>query len=292
MNEHFIDYYGEVKKQKKATVKGAMRSLALSALAALSSDKALLKPRVHFLYIHHTFRDEEAQLESLLKRLSQHHTFISYSEAVQKVLSGQIDRPYITFSSDDGFKNNLKAAEILSRYNASACFFINPGIIGETDYGKISKHCNETLKFPTVEFLNWNEVNKLQEMGHEIGGHTMMHMNIAEHTADAINADLHDTYQSLLTHCGPTPHFAFPYGRFFHFSSVGRKAVFNNGFTTCATAERGAHITDGTTISAADLCIRRDHIVLGWEMSHIMYFITNSAAKATIANNYFPSSLI
>jgi len=292
MEQQFTEYYKDVKRLRKFSMKGVLRNTALSVLSAASSESALKKPRVEFLYIHHTFRDEEKQFDSLLQRLSRDHQFISYSEGVKKVLSGEIDKPYITFSSDDGFKNNLAAAEILNKYNASACFFINPGIIGETDYNKIKKHCSESLRFPVVDFLNWDEVGRLQAMGHEIGGHTMMHMNIAEHSADEVNSDLQTTYDILKKHAGHTPHFAFPYGRFFHFSAAGRKAVFDSGFETCATAERGCHVANGTPIKNTDLCIRRDQVVLGWELSHIMYFIINSANKATAADNFFPPALL
>ena len=292
MSETFTEYYRDFKQQKGTTVKGMLRDVALSGLAAISSEHALDKPRVHFIYIHHVFRDEEAALDGLLQRLSKQHTFISYTEAVNKVLSRKIDKPYVTFSSDDGLKNNLPAARILQKHGASACFFINPGIIGEKNYNNIKQHCTETLRAPVVAFLDWKEVNELQTMGHEIGGHTMMHMNIAEQSAEAVNTDLRMTMKVLREHCGEVVHFAFPYGRFFHFSSVGRKAVYDAGFTTCATAERGCHITDGTPIANTELCIRRDHIVLGWPMSHIMYFLINSAKKAAVSNNFYPPELI
>ena len=70
-------------------------------------------------------------------------------------LNNKIDKPYIAFSSDDGFKNNLFAAEILNNYGASACFFINPGLVEECDFQKIKNHCRNKLHLPPIEFLNW-----------------------------------------------------------------------------------------------------------------------------------------
>ena len=288
--DKFISNYAELKQLKTKTFRGYLRDIALTGLSLVASEQYLKKPRVQFLYIHHVFKDEEKALDVLLKRLSKRHQFISYNDAVNKILSGTIDKPYITFSSDDGFKNNLRAAEILNRYDAKACFFINPGIVGETNFDKIKRYCTDTLEFPPVEFLNWNEVAQLQQWGHEIGSHTMMHMNIANATAQAITDDMQYTYRILNERCGSVKHFAFPYGRFFHFSAIGRKAVFDAGFTTCATAERGCHINPVDRISNEKLCIRRDHTVLGWDINHIMYFLINNAKNVSINNNFYPDS--
>jgi peptidoglycan/xylan/chitin deacetylase (PgdA/CDA1 family) len=291
MADKFVTTYAEVKALKPKTLRGIARNMALTGLSLAAGREALRKPRVQFLYIHHLFKDEERKLDELMKLLARDHQFISYSEAVDKILKGAIDKPYITFSSDDGFKNNLAAARILNEYNAKACFFINPGIVGATDFGAINKYCTDTLEFPPVEFLNWKEVEQLQQQGHEIGSHTMMHMNIAQQSDKIIADDMHETYRILTGRCGSVAHFAFPYGRFFHFSAAGRKAVFEAGFTTCATAERGCHINPASPITNKELCIRRDHTVLGWDMSHIMYFIVNSAKTAHANNNLFPDSL-
>jgi len=286
-----ITYYHEAEQFSKKTLRDHARHLALNGLSVVAREKHLAMPRVQFLYIHHIFKDEEKKLDALLKRLSKHHEFISYSAAVDKVASGQIDKPYITFSSDDGFQNNLVAAEILNEYNAKSCFFINPGIIGEKSFDKINKYCKETLRFPPVAFLDWDEVARIQQLGHEIGSHTMMHMNIADASAGQITDDMHQTFRILNQRCGSVQHFAYPYGRFFHFSSTGRKAAIAAGFKSCATAERGCHISSGKQVSTTDLCIRRDHTVLGWNMKHILYFLINNAKNANVHNNSFPDSL-
>ncbi len=118
-----------------------------------------------------------------------------------------------------------------------------------------------------------------------------MHMNIAETPENQVKDDLHQTYRILSERCGGVAHFAFPFGRFFHFSSAGRKAVFDTGFTTCATAERGCHVAQPTPLANTEFCIRRDHTVLGWDIGHIMYFLINNAKNASVSNNLFPASL-
>jgi peptidoglycan/xylan/chitin deacetylase (PgdA/CDA1 family) len=291
MSDRYTELYADVKRQKKNPVRNYLRDVALTALSSFTNKEHLLLPRVQILYLHHIFRDEEKNMEALLQQLAAHHTFISYSEGINRIQTGNIDRPYIVISSDDGFRNNLRAGEILKEFGVSACFFINPGITGEKSYDKIKQHCTDTLHFPTVAFLDWNDVNKLQQMGHEIGSQTMMHMNIARTPTEIVRADISQTSELLKMRCGKADHFAIPYGRFFHFSREGRKAVFDAGFTSCASAERGCHIATTTQIPANELCIRRDHIVLGWNLNHIMYFIVNNARRATVANNVYPQSM-
>jgi peptidoglycan/xylan/chitin deacetylase (PgdA/CDA1 family) len=292
MKGSFITNYEEARRIKPPTLRSYIRDLALKGLSFTADKKYLEKPRIQFLYIHHVFSDEEKKFEVLLETLAKNHEFISYDHAVDKICSARIDKAYIAFSCDDGFKNNLRTAEILNAYNAKACFFINPGIIGETDPDKINRYCTQVLDFPPVEFLNWKEVELLQKMGHEVGSHTMRHMNIAVTPEREVKDDMDQTFRILTERCGSVKHFAYPYGRFFHFSPAGRKAVFEAGFTSCASAERGCHVNPASPMSNTELCIRRDYTVVGADIDHALYFLINNARTAKPGNNLFPDSLL
>jgi len=95
-----------------------------------------------------------------------------------RLLSGTVDKPYIAWSSDDGFKNNAIAAEVLNNYGAKACFYINPETIGLSDKNKIKQFCDVKLKMPPIAFADWRDVELLLKQGHEIGSHTMAHDNV------------------------------------------------------------------------------------------------------------------
>jgi peptidoglycan/xylan/chitin deacetylase (PgdA/CDA1 family) len=289
-----IEVYKDIKKQKPEGFRGFMRARALDGLSAFDKLKGieedLNKPRIQFLYVHHVFRDEEKNFDVLLKRLSANHTFISYSEAVSRILEQKIDKPYICISSDDGFRNNMGAAAVMNNYGAKGCFFINPAVIGEQSFSKIESHCRERLSFPPVDFLNWQEVEQLQKMGHEIGSHTMEHIDVAKTREDLFAEDCAKTFAILTSRCGEVRHFAFPYGRFVNFNEMGRKAVFNAGFISCATAERGCHINPERKMPKEELCILRDHIILDWNIDHIFHFLVKNSRRATVANNFYPYS--
>jgi peptidoglycan/xylan/chitin deacetylase (PgdA/CDA1 family) len=116
----------------------------------------------------------------------------------------------------------------------------------------------------------------------------MEHRNLGATTADVVRQDLEQSRKILTERCGSVKHFAFPYGRFTDLSPQGFKDVFSVGYESCASAERGCHIANGE-VSKEDLCLRRDHVVLDWPLSHVRYFLANNALKASAANNHFPA---
>ena len=90
-----------------------------------------------------------------------------------------------------------------------------------------------------------------------------------------------------MAEAGNINHFAWPYGRFHHFNVFATKAVFEAGFKTCASAERGCHTQNPDSIE--DLCIRRDHISAHWPLNHIRYFLTRNAIDTSRQKNGYPA---
>ena len=287
----FAETYGSIKDQKGFSVRSAVRNVTLDGLHLIEKFKnsnALSKNRIQFLYIHHVFKDEISNLKELLNFLSEDHFFISYSEAVNLILNNTIDKPYICISSDDGLKNNLYAAEIFDLFGIKACFFICPGIIGETDYNKINEFCARRLIFPAVEFLEWSDIDFLLKKGHEIGSHTMTHINCAEVSTDVLEEEFRLSYEIIKQRCGAVQHFAYPYGRYSDFSRKAADMVFATGYQSCSSAERGCHIEQPALTPKESLLIRRDNIVLDWRLSHIRYFLNRNARTTSLQKNNFP----
>lgn len=287
----FTEYYSEVKKEKPTSARGYMRKAALDlfSLPFFLDQTYLKKPRLQFLYVHHVFKDEEKALVDLIEFLEKDHCFISYSEAVNRLLSGKIDKPYIVFSSDDGLKNNLTAANIFKRYNISACFFVNPYTIEHHNFELVREFCRDKIHFPPVEFMTWSDLDTLLKMGHEIGSHTVSHVNIAACKEDLIKEEIVDSFNILNERIGNITHFAYPYGRFFHFNETGRQVVFKTGFISCASAERGCHISDGNQLKNEDVLLRRDHVLLDWSLNHLKYFLIKNSKNSSVESNFFPA---
>ena len=144
---NFATRYAEV---QRPALREPLRSFALFALSAFSERTGkvsvdLKRHRVHFIYLHHVFRDEENEFRRMLSALTAGHYVVSYSEAVDRICQGTIDRPYLCFSFDDGLKNHLLAASILDEFGIKACFFVCSDIIGETDFEKLKRWSAERI---------------------------------------------------------------------------------------------------------------------------------------------------
>lgn len=283
----FLNQYSQL--PKKGGWRPILRARALDLLSRLTPSFSP-GPIVQLVYLHHLFEDEKTPFRRLLSRLSEKYTFISHSEAVQRILSQQIDRPYLSFSWDDGFKNCLNAVDILNEFDAKGCFFICPELIGFKEFQKIKTFNNKQLNFPPVEYMDWNEIELLLKSGHEIGSHTLRHINIAHTEKTIVEDEIFQSAQIIKERTGKIGHFAWPYGTFSDFSPQAKKMVFEAGFESCASAVRGAHPPIDVAIKREDLCLRRDHIVAAWPLRHNLYFVKQSSRITSAAGQYWPEA--
>ena len=261
----------------------AARRVALDALSWLPAGTE--RPRVHFLYLHHVLPDEVENFRALLGRLAKLHTFISYSEAVQRVQHGSIDKPYLAFSIDDGLKNCLGIADLLEEHGASACFFVCPSMADNPSYWEAKQFSETQLSLPAAEFLNWRDMEALINRGHEIGNHTAGHFTLRTLPPTRLEEEIAGAHETIAKQLGVIKHFAWPRGRFHHMTPQAVATVFRAGHSSCASAERGAHVIAAPEPEA--FCIRREHIVAAWPLRHSLYFVGRSAARAGAEDNRY-----
>jgi len=251
----------------------------------------LARPRVQFLMAHTLPSDEERgfrrQIEQLL---ACGQRFVSYSEAVDRVLTGRIDAPYVAFSFDDGFESCRWAGVTLREYGTPACFFVCPSIIGETDAARSARFVRERLNETDPQsFLSWRDVEVLLVQGHEIGGHSLTHADLAAVSGAALEDEIGGCRDVLQSRVGDVRHFAWPFG---HFSRISRDAVrvaFAAGFASCASAERGCHVVPPE--HPHGLCIRRDQIMPTWPWRHVAFFLARNSREADATTNALPPAV-
>lgn len=294
---HYTVRYSSVlrheKRRPQTVIRRVARHAALDALSIQSQIRALESPltrnRVQFLYLHFVMRDEEKRFRRLIEMLLTSHNFISHSEAVQRIQKGTIDKPYIAVSFDDGFRNCLRAANILAEYGISACFFVCEAMANAPSYDCIKEFCKTELLMPPMEFLSWGDMEHLLHSGHEIGNHSGRHKTLRGLTSSELVHDVQGALVSLQSRLGDVKHFAWPRGRFAHFDPAAAAAVFDAGHISCASAERGCHLGLEPRRPHA-LCLRRDHVIAAWPIRHTFHFLRESSRRANTDGDRWPAS--
>jgi len=100
----------------------------------------------------------------------------------------------VSFTFDDGWKDQVQAAEVLDENHMRGTFYVNSGQIGYPAY------------------MNLPELQALAAKGHEIAGHTVDHPNLTKLPYEQAKAEICDDRATLI-HLGfKAKDFAFPYG--------------------------------------------------------------------------------
>ncbi len=269
-----------------ADIRRFFRNRALDVVSTLTNDRALERPRVQVLFLHHVMPDEERPFRALIERLLRQHTFLPYSDAVARIVSGDIDRPYVSLTFDDGVRSQLRAAEILCDYGISACFFVCEAMLDAPDEATAA-FCRRELGLPPLELLTWSDLERLSAAGHEIGNHSRHHRTLASLSGGELADEIGGALESLRRRIGRVDHFAWPRGWAAAFNAAAANEVFRAGHTSCASGIRGCHIP-GPRREPRDVCIRRDPVIAADSLRHATYFLAKNSLRATDATRDWP----
>jgi hypothetical protein len=241
---------------------------------------------VHLPYLHAVPESEEPAFRRLVAVLARDHELISYSEAARRITRGPIDRPAIAFSFDDGFASNVRIARILEEFGTTGMFFVPPGFVGTSTVADARRFYGFSVGVDEPA-MTWDDLEKLKANGHEVGNHTWGHRVLSQISAAEVQDEIGRGAEELRRRLGSCDHFAWPRGRFFHFSEDAAAHVFATGHATCASAERGAHFTVHTGTREL-LCLRRDHLMTNWPLRHCRFFLGRSGLRKDPAYGRWP----
>jgi peptidoglycan/xylan/chitin deacetylase (PgdA/CDA1 family) len=272
-------------------LRAALRHLSLDALSAGQQlrrdvEADLQRNRVHILDFHTMAPSEEPEFRRLLEWLAEYHHFIGYTEAVDRVSNGPIDAPYVAVSFDDGLGDSMRAAEVLDEFDVKAIFFVCPSLMGSTSMPEIKAALR--IRSSDVQLpMGWNQLERLVNNGHEIGGHSMSHVDLAQVGVDRLSHEIGKSFEVLRARLGDVRHFAWPFGRFENLSAVAARLVFDSGYHSCASGLRGCHAVPGT--QGRSLCLRREDMKADTPTSHIRYFLARSSHLSSENDNTWPA---
>ena len=147
-----------------------------------------------------TLTEFEKQLD-LLK--SENWTTICYRDLEHPET---VPNKSILITFDDGYENNYAAAEALHKRGMCATWFIVSNDIGEMS------SWNDPGSVP-LPMLSTQQLLAMEEMGMEIGSHTMSHCKLADVSLDQAKAEIEGSKQKLTEVMGKQiDSFCYPYG--------------------------------------------------------------------------------
>jgi len=257
-----------------ARLRGLMRDAAIWPLS-LGRDIGRTDCWVRFPYYHHVFDDERYGFARQLDYMRGFGEFISLDDVTNLLETNQpIDGRYFCITFDDGFKNNLtNAVPILLDAGATATFFVATGYIGLD----VKKDRNKLLSFfdhgqSLLEFLDWDDCQKMIDVGMTIGSHTVNHSRMSKLETGTAERELAESKRMIEEHLNrPCEHFCSPFGipgRDFNVDRDPRLAK-SAGYRSMSTTERGV-IRRGDNPHH----IYRDHILANWGNYQLRYFLS------------------
>ncbi len=263
-------------KPFKIRARWAARDLALRALS-LTRRVDCDGGWIRFPYYHHVFDDERGGFERQLDYFSQFGEFISLSDAVTILESGDpIDGCYFCITFDDGFSSCLSGATpILSKRNIPALFYLVTDLMGRslTPDDAIARDVFAFAgKDTTLDFLSWDDCRDMARAGMSFGSHTKSHARLADLKPETSETELRDSKQAIERELGQVcDHFCAPYGipdSDFDPARDGASAR-AAGYRSFATGTRGA-----MRRGADPLSLTRDQMVANWGNHQLRYFLS------------------
>ena len=91
----------------------------------------------------------------------------------------------VTF--DDCYRDNLFAARVLAEHGLPASFFVPTAYVGTNRLFPWDSH------LPRMANLTWDDVREMVHMGHEIGSHTVNHINLGNAAHNEVRTELFES---------------------------------------------------------------------------------------------------
>lgn len=224
---------------------GARRELQLSLLGSSLRYKTPLPDdfgnTVQFLCLHQP-RFDEVRLVRFVEWLRQSYQILSYSDAIERTKSGNINERYLAISYDDGLHSHYAAAQVLARTGVSACFFVSPGVLCEPPKIDPDSYCKQRLFIHPQRVMSWDELESLREMGHEVGSHSLTHHDLNSIEYHRAVDEIEQSKRYIESRLGVCDHFAWPYGQQSSINDALIKVTLDAGYRSIASAIPGMYL--------------------------------------------------
>jgi len=237
-------------RRMRSFVGRLVKEVAGRTLVAFGAHKRLLKGKAIVVAFHSitvekssgALRCSVEDFDAYCRFFAKHLKPETLTRTVERLeergpLDGEIA---ITF--DDGYADNAELAlPVLNRWSLPATFYVTTGFIQTQTQTEWDQQANLRSRWMT-----WEQVKELVSSGHDLGAHTVTHINLAVASAQEAESELRQSRDDIAGRAGITPkHFAVPFGR--SFASLGQTVNIARslGFKSVSLC-RGGVVPDGT----------------------------------------------
>ncbi len=163
---------------------------------------------------------------------SQGYTTLSLNEFKNYLMNKSFkkDARKVLITFDDGYKNNIAAADKLGEYNFSAVIFVSTAHIGG-----VNNFCRKDV--PVLPMMNADEIQSLARRGIEFGAHGHTHANLPDLDAEALMYEIKESKRILEEYTAkPVDSFCYPRGKV---NKTVVRALEELGFKIAFTSKTG-----------------------------------------------------
>ncbi|MEM9652723.1 MAG: polysaccharide deacetylase family protein [Actinomycetota bacterium] len=219
----------------KRKARAMVRRVAVEVLARTDRpDESMVPNGDVVLLFHHMpdrYLDRMDDVVAMMQELAEPATYA-------EICATPSETPRFTVTFDDGNLSQMAAAERLTAAGVPACFFIIAKAL-DADDEEAARICREELWMRPTPFMGPRDLDRLLELGHEVGSHTVGHLNLDQISDDEMAYQIGHSKELLEPWLQEAPHFAWPFGGPGDFNRRAYELITDAGYVSCATAMRG-----------------------------------------------------
>lgn len=179
------------------------------------------------------------QFDRQIALIKRHYQVVRADAIVRGEIDRTCDRPIVAVTFDDGYLDNYtNARPILNRHGVPATFFVSTGIVDTTR--EFQHDIEKGVR--GLPNMSWDQIRELHADGHEIGAHTVNHVNIAKVDDTTAERELTEALARVRSEIGVQEvAYAYCFGKRTDITPERRELARLLGYSACYAAYGGTN---------------------------------------------------